>query len=64
MREGIQILGAPLPATGSPPARPVWSYHGAPSQEVAPAVVGGQIFLCEDGLEKDDGRVRRLSLSW
>ncbi|MGZ6093338.1 MAG: hypothetical protein ACXWUG_15015, partial [Polyangiales bacterium] len=68
VREGIQILGAPLPASGSatggPPARPVWSYHGAPSQEVAPVVVGGQVFLCEDGLEKDDGRVRRLSLSW
>ena len=68
VREGVQILGAPLPAVvpaaGAPPARPVWSYHGAPSQEVAPSVIGGQVFLCEDGLEKDDGRVRRLSLSW
>jgi hypothetical protein len=64
VREGIQILGAPVPATGAPPARPVWSYHGAPSQEVAPVILGGQVFLCEDGLEKDDGRVRRLSLSW
>jgi hypothetical protein len=68
VREGVQILGARVPAavppSGAPPARPVWSYHGAPSQEVAPVVLGGQVFLCEDGLEKDDGRVRRLSLSW
>jgi hypothetical protein len=62
-REGIALLGAPLSATLSP-ARAVWSYHGAPTQEVAPALVGSGAYLCEDGLEKDDGRVRRLAIAW
>lgn len=65
--DGIGVLAAPLgaaTASTNHPARLVWSYHGAPSQEVAPAVVGSAVYLCEDGLEKDDGRVRRLSVSW
>jgi len=62
-REGIALLGAIL-STSLTPARAVWSYHGAPTQEVAPALVGSGAYLCEDGLEKDDGRVRRLSISW
>lgn len=62
-KEGIAILGSMLGNTIAP-ARVVWSWYGAPSQEVAPAVVGGSVFACEDGLEKDDGRVRRLSVAW
>jgi hypothetical protein len=62
-REGIAMLGTTLGNTVAP-ARVVWSWYGAPSQEVAPAVVGGAVYACEDGLEKDDGRVRRLSVAW
>jgi len=63
-RDGMQMLGASLGATAVPPARVVWSWFGAPSQEVSPAIVGSTMFGCEDGLEKDDGRVRRLSVAW
>ena len=63
-REGIALLGASIGNGTLGPARSVWSYVGAPTQEVAPALVGGAVFLCEDGLEPDDGRVRRLSIAW
>ena len=64
-RQGIAVLGAALPASGAmPAARAVWAYVGAPTQEVAPALVGNAVYLCEDGLEKDDGRVRRLAVAW
>ena len=62
-REGIAMLGASLGNTVAP-ARVIWSWFGAPSQEVAPSLVGGAVYVCEDGLEKDDGRVRRLSIGW
>ncbi len=62
-REGIEVLGTTLTATPAP-ARPFWSWFGAPSQEVSPAIVGTVAFVCEDGLERDDGRVRRLSVAW
>ncbi len=67
VREGIALLASPLPINFGAEiaaARGVWSYHGAPQQEVAPALVGNAAFLCEDGLEKDDGRVRRIGLAW
>ncbi|MEO7095332.1 MAG: hypothetical protein ABI175_18895, partial [Polyangiales bacterium] len=64
-RQGIAVLGAALPPSGAmPPARSIWAYVGAPTQEVAPALVGNAVYLCEDGLEKDDGRVRRLAVAW
>lgn len=64
-REGIVLAGAALGATSTPSAaRALWSWFGAPSQEVAPAIVGSTVYACEDGLEKDDGRVRRLSIGW
>lgn len=64
-REGIAMLGSSL-GNGNTvaPARVMWSWYGAPSQEVAPSLVGGAVYVCEDGLEKDDGRVRRLSIAW
>jgi len=66
--DGIALLAGTLPMTAPPEAyggvRSVWSYRGAPTQEVAPALAGGAAFLCEDGLEKDDGRVRRLAIGW
>lgn len=62
-KEGLVVLGSSLGNTVAP-ARPVWSWFGAPSQEASPALVGGTVFVCEDGLEKDDGRVRRLSIAW
>lgn len=66
--DGIALLAATIPmnAPGDVlgPARAVWSYRGAPTQEVAPALAGASAFLCEDGLEKDDGRVRRLAIAW
>ena len=63
-REGIAMLGASINGAVVTPGRVVWSYHGAPTQEVAPALIGNGAYLCEDGLEKDDGRVRRLSIGW
>lgn len=65
-REGIAMLGTSLGNTlgNTAPARVIWSWYGAPSQEVAPSLVGAAIYACEDGLEKDDGRVRRLSVGW
>jgi len=62
---GMSMLGTTIGSTVAvPPARVVWSWYGAPSQEVSPAIVGTAMFGCEDGLEKDDGRVRRLSVAW
>jgi len=63
-REGIALLGSPIGASTPTPARVLWSWFGAPSQEVAPSIVGTAIYAAEDGLEKDDGRVRRLSIAW
>jgi hypothetical protein len=63
-REGIALLGAVAGPTDVTPARALWSFYGAPTQEVSPAIAGPAAYLCEDGLEKDDGRVRRLSISW
>ena len=63
-REGVALLGATISATSMGPAREVWSYLGAPTQEVAPSLVGSASYLCEDGLDKDDARVRRLSIGW
>lgn len=63
-REGVVVLGAAGTQAGFSTALPIWSWYGAPSQEVAPAVVGHAVFVAEDGLEKDDGRVRRLSVTW
>jgi hypothetical protein len=64
-RQGIAVLGSALPASGAlPAARSIWAYVSAPTQEVAPALVGSAVYLCEDGLEKDDGRVRRLAVAW
>lgn len=63
-KEGIALLGTPIGAATPPPARVLWSWFGAPSQEVAPAIVGSALYAAEDGLEKDDGRVRRLSIAW
>jgi hypothetical protein len=62
--QGVALLGSTIGASGATPAHPIWSYYGAPTQEVAPAIVGNGAFLCEDGLEKDDGRVRRLVIGW
>ena len=66
--DGIGLLAATIPVAAPSdafgPARAVWSYRGAPTQEVAPALAGGAAYLCEDGLEKDDGRVRRLAIGW
>lgn len=62
-KDGIALLGAPF-GNAPQPARVVWSWFGAPSQEVAPAIVGSALYAAEDGLEKDDGRVRRLSIAW
>ncbi|GAC1529513.1 MAG: hypothetical protein NVS3B10_26100 [Polyangiales bacterium] len=63
-REGIGLLAATIGNGGVGPARAVWSFRGAPTQEVAPALVGSAAYLCEDGLEKDDGRVRRVAIGW
>jgi len=66
--QGIALLALTIPMIAPPesygPVRSVWSYRGAPTQEVAPALAGGAVYLCEDGLEKDDGRVRRLAIDW
>ncbi len=64
VREGVVVLGATGTQAGFAKAQPIWSWYGAPSQEVAPAIVGHSVFVAEDGLEKDDGRVRRLSVTW
>ena len=63
-REGVGMLVATVGNGVFGPARMVWSFRGAPTQEVAPALVGSAAYLCEDGLEKDDGRVRRLAIAW
>jgi hypothetical protein len=62
-KEGISVLATTLSPT-PPAARIVWSYRGAGSQEASPALAGNAIYLCEDGLEVDDGRVRRLAVSF
>jgi hypothetical protein len=62
-KEGVTILSTQLtqaPAT----ARTLWSYRGAGTQEVSPSLTGNAIYLCEDGLEVDDGRVRRLGVTF
>ncbi len=61
---GMSMLGTTIGTNTVPPARVVWSWFGAPSQEVSPSIVSTTMFGCEDGLEKDDGRVRRLSVAW
>ncbi len=63
-RNGITMLATTMTAAAPLPARLVWAYAGAPTQETSPAFAGNALYLCEDGLEKDDGRVRRLSLAW
>ncbi|MBK7397641.1 MAG: hypothetical protein IPJ34_15440 [Myxococcales bacterium] len=63
-KEGVAVLGSTVVPAGGSPARLVWSFRGPSTQELSPALLGNVAFLCEDGWEKDDGRVRRLSLSW
>jgi hypothetical protein len=62
-KEGVTILTTTLSPT-PPAARVLWSYRGAGSQEASPALAGNAIYLCEDGLEVDDGRVRRLAVTF
>lgn len=62
-KEGVTLLATTLAPT-PPAAKIVWSWRGAGTQEVAPAVSGGAIYVCEDGVEVDDGRVRRLSVTF
>ncbi len=62
-KEGISLLATTLTPTPTA-ARLVWSYRGAGTQEVSPAIAGNAIFLCEDGPEVDDGRVRRLAVTF
>jgi hypothetical protein len=62
--QGIGILGGALNGSTLTPARMIWSYRGAPTQEVTPAVAGSAIFFGEDGMEVDDGKVRRLGVGW
>lgn len=63
-KEGVAVLGSTVVPAGGSPARLVWSFKGPSTQELAPALLGNVAYVCEDGWEKDDGRVRRLSLSW
>jgi hypothetical protein len=64
--DGLLALAGTMNAAGTVPGglRPIWAWAGAPTQEAAPALAGGALFLAEDGFEKDDGRVRRLAVAW
>jgi hypothetical protein len=62
--QGISILGGALQGSTLSTAHAIWSYRGAPTQEVTPAVAGGSVFFGEDGMEVDDGKVRRLGVVW
>jgi hypothetical protein len=62
-KEGVTLLATTLAPT-PPAARTLWSWRGAGTQEVSPAISGNAIYVCEDGIEVDDGRVRRLSVTF
>ena len=63
-RTGISLQIGTVGGAETPHVRRVWSFHGAPTQEVAPALLGDALAACEDGHEKNDGRVRLLGISW